>query len=359
MSLTILCYHYPTLFRPDAENLADPAVPAFVRYLFAQGHRSVEVFFMISGFLIYVQYGGKIRRGSIGLVPYISRRVVRLYPYAILTAVVAAACIWFSKAVFPKGHLFTAVCGTSGTRPTLISFFMSVFGVQSGWLNDGTQYSINNSAWYNGTLMICYGIFYVIGEHCKGDRVKENCCYITLVLVGAWIWGAGYEFPLMWPRCGRAYLNFFGGALLAQVVQSIDTDRKRHYVLAAGGTGVALYILCYKLGFLGSIGHANSMVLGPSLIIFMTVSRTVARISDNKFVQYLGKLAYGVYMWNQPFVMMLYVAEDIFGLNFHGNSPRVFWCYIVLVVLMAVVGHELFEKPVTKWCKRRFAKYLT
>src|SRR6201996_870521 len=90
----------PRKFRPDIEGMRAFAVVAVVLYHAGLGLRAgyvgVDVFFVISGFLITRQIVGEIERtGQLSLMRFYARRMRRLLPSALLVVAVTVAVARF------------------------------------------------------------------------------------------------------------------------------------------------------------------------------------------------------------------------------------------------------------------------
>ncbi|MEI9849679.1 MAG: acyltransferase [Sphingomonas sp.] len=80
-------------------RLSMPAVPEPVLAVLAKGYLAVDFFFLLSGFVIWLSYAGRIREGGPGAVPeFLRRRLARIWPLhlfvlgsAVLLALMLAA----------------------------------------------------------------------------------------------------------------------------------------------------------------------------------------------------------------------------------------------------------------------------
>lgn len=183
MAIVIIIYHYRLVFfcaTPCVEN-------SIINYCYLHGYISVEVFFAVSGFVIYWNYAHKIRprdkcaKSKIVVAgegqrfwAFLLGRIIRIYPLMVLTVLFAADSIWLSMIFFPAGHLIESSWAVNKLRPTLIAFIMNIFGVQSGWVGNMDDVAIIGASWFLSILMICYVIFYLILRKCHGDRIIEN-----------------------------------------------------------------------------------------------------------------------------------------------------------------------------------------
>ena len=97
----------PTTYRPDIDGLRAIAVTAVVLFhaspaSFPRGFLGVDIFFVISGFLITGLILGEIEQGTFSLVSFYERRVRRIIPAAVvmLTVTTVVALHLFLPATF-------------------------------------------------------------------------------------------------------------------------------------------------------------------------------------------------------------------------------------------------------------------
>lgn len=87
-------------YRADIDGLRALAVVGVVAFhafpeLLPGGFAGVDVFFVISGYLISGIIFDEVARGSFSLATFYSRRVRRLFPALIIVLASVAACSWF------------------------------------------------------------------------------------------------------------------------------------------------------------------------------------------------------------------------------------------------------------------------
>jgi len=78
-----------------------------------------------------------------------------------------------------------------------------------------------------------------------------------------------------------------------------------------------------------------------------------------KAVSCFAKLSYGVYMWHLPVIIYCYLFQDVYPIvEIDYGKPSVLCIFLLIVVSISFITHELVEKPVTARWKKRLAPYL-
>lgn len=135
---------------------------------------------------------------------------------------------------------------------------------------------------------------------------------------------------------------------MAQIVDKLDTKKKRYGSIIFSLIAVLIYCLMYKLENLGNIGVATTLVLNPAIIIVVTQAKSICKIANNKFVVWLGKISFSIYLWNIPIAIWVYFFHELAGESVIA-SKRFFWLHIAFSIALAEVTHRFFEKPVFRF----------
>ena len=117
-------FHYIIVFgeSPLSGNIVGDALNKYGGYV-------VELFYIISGFVMYTAYSERIREGKTNFTKYLTDRVVRLYPAMIVSVIATIIPMWAGYALWDE-----AVSNDSAV--TLFAIFLNLLGLNGGTVLD-------------------------------------------------------------------------------------------------------------------------------------------------------------------------------------------------------------------------------
>jgi peptidoglycan/LPS O-acetylase OafA/YrhL len=345
-------------FRPDIEGMRAVAVLLVVLGhagvgLFSGGYVGVDMFFVISGFLITsLLLKEAAQTKQISIVGFYARRMMRLLPAStlVLLATVAGAWLWLSPLQF---------------RSTATDAISSAFYVNNFRLAiNGTDYfaaAAAPSPFQHFWSLAVEEQFYVVWpvliiaatwaatRHGKGQIRFVAAVLVPLVLVSFALSLTVTHRSAPWAYFGshtRAW-ELGLGAIVA--LASGRLTRLRPYVAAAltwvglGAIVVAAVLYTEATPFPGAA--ALLPVAGTAILLGAgcAAPRFGAGIALRRApVQLVGSLSYGLYLWHWP---MLIIAPIALGLE-HGVATGLLVCGAAAV--LAFVSLHFVENPVRK-----------
>jgi peptidoglycan/LPS O-acetylase OafA/YrhL len=294
------------VFRNDINGLRAFAVISVVLFHFNAdwmpgGFAGVDVFFVISGFLMTGIIFKGIESDSFSIIRFYIARANRIVPALALLCVVLLFFGWFQLTPLDYGSLgYHIVSSLSFTSNIIYWKEAGYFDVASHdkWLLHTWSLSVEWQFYiiYPLVLVGFKKIFSI-------EKVK------TFVLVGTVV---GFVFCVFatykWPEASyfllptRAWEMMFGGIAYLYPI-SMDNAKKK----AVERLGLALIIGSYFLiskdnywpGYLALLP-----VLGTFLII--SAQRDDSLITGNFFLQKIGMWSYSIYLWHWPLVVAIY-----------------------------------------------------
>lgn len=315
---------------------------------FRVGWMSVDLFFVISGFVIVLSAVKSYERTeSVRMfrLQYLRRRLTRIMPLHYLTAGVFVMFIVPELLFVPriKMHVLTHALFIHNWHPATIG-------------------SINGPNWSLGVEIQ----FYLIVMLAAGwlSRVRP------VVLVGScavvsWAWrGAAYGLfhdqikfgnNLTWMYSSQVFgmLDLFswGGAFALLVARDHDSrlqSKLKHWWVWAGLACLAAVPLMKVYWTYAEFWTIPAMVTfwrTPEGLVWALVLAAACGIGNGRISQlaaplrYFGTISYGIYLWHLPVILSLKKTYIV-------NHPQTFLAYtIVLTCICASASWHFFEKP--------------
>ncbi|MEQ1874505.1 MAG: acyltransferase family protein [Ilumatobacteraceae bacterium] len=347
--------HIPgTHKRTDIEGLRAVAVALVVLYhlkisMFSGGYVGVDVFFVVSGFLITQILIDEIdTSGKIHLRDFWARRLRRIMPMASLVVVltVIASYLWLEKG---RGNgLIPVALGSLGFCANIV-----LWATTGDYLSGVALPSPLRHYWSLGVeeqFYLVWPILLVVIARLARTRWRF---WTVLTCAALFVWslsesiritpgdaGAGYYLPQ-----ARAW-EILGGALLAILATRVQRLPKRlSAIVGWAGLGTLLYA---AITFDDQTIFPGSMALVPVLgtvgvLVAAEVEGGPVRILKLAPLQKIGLWSFSLYLWHWP---VLVIAEAQYGEL--SNSGKLF--AVAICLLLAAASHVVIEHPI-QWNK--------
>ena len=347
-------------FRPEIDGLRALAVSLVILcHLgisgFSGGYVGVDIFFVISGFLItnllINEYQNNLvdnNQGWISFRNFYLRRIKRIVPMA-LTVIIAAlvySYLNYSQARF------------SQVRNDAI--WASLFGANIHYMQESLNYfqqaqsvSLLQHYWSLAVEEQFYLVFPALFLLVARIKVKAKSWLVAPLVVFAVISLASLVRAITTSNPTQSYFNSFDrayelgiGALLALVLalRKFSLSNISINLLSIAGTAlVAFSVLNFDSG--SSFPGASALVptIGAALILFSETNSTklsvVGSTLARKPLVYIGKLSYSIYLWH--WLVIIVVKDQVSGSPIFINS-----LIIATTLLLSIIGYQLIEHPI-------------
>ena len=330
-------------YRSDIDGLRTIAV--FVVILnhagfsfFSGGFVGVDVFFVISGFLITSIIYPSIVEGNFSLTRFFSRRIKRLMP--VLFCVIAITAIVFSLIMLPQD---------------LMQFYRSIIWVlmYAGnffmWLNHGGYFDGNSQeapllhTWslaVEEQYYFVWPIMLIVAVRFFGAKVTawlSVILFIALTVFSQWgvdvtVGAAYYLLPT------RFFELLIGSCLAIFWVKLPELGRTSQHGLSIIGLCMVM-ISSIMLTEHSSFPGYNALypIIGTALIIY-SQKGIVNKFLSTKAMVYSGNISYSLYLWHWPiFTLMRYMSIEL------TLTVQVF-C-IALTYALSMLSYHYIEQP--------------
>jgi peptidoglycan/LPS O-acetylase OafA/YrhL len=317
--------------------LLAPWLPAPIIRALAQGNLAVDLFFILSGFVIALNYGDRLAGDWRATGDFLFRRFARIYPLHLLIlagfAAYAGAATLFGSATLEEQH------------PGY--FLASLFLVQNwGFLH---ELRWNVPAWSISTEAFAYLLFPILIRLILPIR-RSPWLLGTLVLtlglaVPAFFALTGYAFPDAVPQTGlfRCVVQFAMGMLLLELWRHL---RGRRLAPPLIGAAVAL-----GLGY-AALGLPVVALAWAALVLGLALAGKGPL--DAPALVWLGRISYATYLCHY---LALTVFKYLFVTEGRPVPPALIALYLLAVLAASALLYHGFERPAQKallaWWKRR------
>lgn len=330
----VVFYH----MRTAAGGLLSPQIMAVL----AKGYLAVDLFFLLSGFVMWLNYGQKLRYGGWSAARHFWwKRVARIWPLHLL---VLGAMVIFALVLLATG------------RPTqeypLRELPLHVFLVQNWGLTRALSW--NHPAWSISTEFAAYLLFpiavWLLGwERLRTSTLVVAICLLLAVLHAVFAFLGLDDLGLMIPTLGlvRCLIEFACGVLLCILWQRCGTGTGR-LGLGMGLSSAALLAIGLVAGLPESLFVPAAMASG--LFALALTKGAVTRFLGSGPLRWLGDISYATYLAHF-FLFILY------KILFVGEDGQLGWVgvlgYLGLVLVVSAALYHGFEKPAQRWVGAR------
>ena len=333
---------------------------------FNHGHLGVDLFFMLSGFVISYAYDDRWQRtpNPLTLKEFFKRRLIRLHPMLIMGAIIGFATFCLQGGVKWDGT--PTPMSWSLIALVLTMFFIPAYpGAPYDLRGNGEMFSLNGPSWslffeYIGNLL------YALIIRRLGNRALA---VLTAALGVAWCWFAttdvsGYDMIGIGWTLDTA--NFFGGLLRMLFPFSLGMVMARNFkpvkikgifwiawAVLFGLFSVPAFAKCGAVSINGLYEFACILFVFPAIVWLAASGETTGKISSS-FCKFLGDISYPLYIVHYPVMYLFYawlIENKLYTL---GETWHVVIMVFAINIALAYACLKLYDEPVRRWLTKRF-----
>lgn len=336
-----------TAYRPDIDGLRAIAVMAVILFhagltQFSGGFVGVDVFFVISGFLITTILIKDQERGGISISKFYQRRAKRIMPVLFVVILATLPVTWMFLPPPELKSYFSSIAATATFSSNIL------FWYESGYWDTATSLKPLIHTWSLAVEEQYYIVFpLLVMAAWRLGRAWFTA--IILALVAASLWFAEHYLttdPMMsfYMLPSRAWELLVGSITALYLLRRTTpiSSGPLNQVLSLAGLGMIVYaILTYteQTPFPGI--NAALPVIGTALIIAATGPRTlVGFILGSKPFVLIGLISYSAYLWHQP-ILAVFKLRGFGEVSTAGSILA-----IALTLGLSVLSYRFVEKPV-------------
>jgi peptidoglycan/LPS O-acetylase OafA/YrhL len=318
--------------------------PFFMKVL-THGYLAVDLFFILSGFVIYLNYEAKIAKNfPRSVAPFYWNRLTRIYPLHFL--------MLLAYLIFAASFIIFSRSATTPASYDIKSFLQSLLLVQA-WGYGSMSWNI--PAWSISAEWFVYLLFPFLAI--------ALAKYLTtivrhLMLCAALLVAIFYVYSLTGTHSlgddvikmalPRTILEFLLGNIIASLyLHHVEFLKKAKY----------LFLLTFIVATVSySIYDINDFILVPiiffSLISFLCIDKSkMTDILSNQALVYIGEISYATYIVH-------YLIFDLLKAGWVDPTSQVNQIYVyisfLIVLILSSITHHLIEMPGQKYFREKF-----
>lgn len=332
-------------FYPEIQGLRAIAILAVIVFHFGGtilpgGYIGVDMFFVISGFLITKMIVHEVNLGTFSLARFYKNRVVRLLPnlFLMITATVVISYFVLRPYDFfqyAKSLQFSAIYLTN-----------MVFARQQGYFDMSRDVKPLLHTWslsIEEQFYLIFPLLIILLFKLKAHRITVLMC---IALASLWVRFNYVQQHLptesFFSFAGRAW-EFIVGALIVVMPTTLKAKLSGNNSLSL----VALMLISAALLFLDEgIPYASLLLIAPCLATAMLIvssSNTLAsRWLSGKALTFIGAISYSLYLWHWP--LMVWFHNVDYGLPVAIQNSML----VILTIVISYLAWKYVEEPFRK-----------
>ncbi|UTY55798.1 acyltransferase [Massilia sp. erpn] len=318
---------------------------------FFHSYLAVDLFFILSGFVIAYAYDEKLRSGVMGFGNFVLTRLIRLYPVYLLSLLLCTA-VWLFKAAMHKTD------SAWGTEEILLSASLAAFFLPSQLGGGNSLFAINGPYWslfYELVVNILYAACRRwLSTGVLGAVIVLSGGVVTASALHNGTLDIGYSWGTVAIAAGfcRALFGISLGLLLF---------RKKTPLLQAlsGWTGAAAlpwlsFLLVAIVLALPDAAAANAWIDLLAVLIVFPAAVLLAALPGRSRLQggllALGSASYPLYVLHIPLGMLASALLKKWGAKlapFSGIS------FVAVLILLSLLLEKRADIPLRRWLSQR------
>lgn len=342
-------------FRQDINGLRAIAVIMVVLFhssvtAVSGGYAGVDIFFVISGYLMTRIITGGIARGNFSVIDFLLARARRIIPALMMLCLALLIFGWFVIEPLTYANLARHAAGSLFFISNVQYFFEGGYfagAAESNWLLHTWSLSVEWQFYMLYPFLILLLRKYAGGRWLNTGLIA-GCLLSFALCIAVTVLKPSLAFYML-PT--RAWEMLVGGLIKIYEPRMAGLDRKRRNVMQAVGLALIAYA-CF---------HFTRSSAWPSASAALPVIGAAAVIAANcggysilgvKPLQAIGRWSYSIYLWHWPVIVYCHYIDA-------PHTPMITALILSASVVLGALSYTLVEKPFQNFAKQAPQRWRT
>ena len=332
-------------YRADIDGLRAIAVLAVIFYhadieIFSGGFVGVDIFFVISGYLITTIISREVDENDFSLLKFYERRIRRIFPalFTVLLVTLLAAALLFSAQEFQE-------FGNSLIATTLFASNL-LFWSESGYFDAPSALKPLLHTWslaVEEQYYIFFPLLFVFLARYLRPTLKFVLVVMALASFALNVYTLNYDASRAFYLPHMRIWELLIGSLLAVRVVPIKTNFRIRNLLAMAGLAMLIGPVFLYTNDTPFPGIAAAIpALGSALIIYSGINENqtfVGRILGFWPIVFIGQISYSLYLWHWPVIVFT---------KYYAILELKIWemaAVLLIIFILSILSWHFIEKP--------------
>ncbi|WP_255456459.1 acyltransferase [Paraglaciecola sp. L3A3] len=338
-AIAVVLFHSPFNYYNDKISFINNS------YLF------VDLFFILSGFVMSFVYTAKIREGGLSFLEFSFLRLARLYPLH-LFMLLSWLIYLLTKELFFQQFAIGSPQFSPETNNNLVSFFKHLFLLNG--IFPSTPLSWNGPSWSISVEFFTYIIFYLFVISTPKKSLMIPLIFSILFYMALFLLKTGFLEISIGTEIVRCLAGFSLGIYIHRLKQlkeqKLKTKNEKKlnvYVLEI----FSISLLCTSITLSGNIIFEFISILSMGIIIYVFSDKnsgSVGKVLETKYLKLIGKWSFSIYMVHSLVISVHKVIADIlFPIGYNNLSGYITviinFSILVMTILVSIFTFKFIE----------------